>query len=315
MSDSKHLPVLTGKDFVDWKIKIGGYCLQHGLYDYLSPFSPANIPTNPTLLKEHNKKLQRTSGILHQAMGTINYQRFITPDNIKNPSAIWSALTNYYESNSDQNQNAVYRDFITFLYRKDIATFLDDVDAKLSNLASVGLIIGEPREAHIKESHAAETILQKLPEELSPLRDILFQSKTLLTIASVKEALDGKRRQTITSGSSTNSSIKQETAFKASWLTCRPGWHNPKTKHKAEDCVQVKLKAAKSGPPAKAAVDKSSDTASVKSISTASGMVAIWRALVVTVVGEGNPASLTQGRAIICLLIDLTSTTIDTEIP
>ncbi|KNZ57892.1 uncharacterized protein VP01_2047g2 [Puccinia sorghi] len=268
------------------------HCLQHGLYDYLSPFSPADIPTDPTLLKEHNRNLQHTAGILHQAMGTINYQHFITPDNIKNPSAIWSALTNYYESNSDQNQNTVYRDFITSPYYKDITTFLDDVDAKLSNLASVGLIVGEP-----KEAHTAQTILQNLPEELSLLHNILFQSKTPLTIASVKEALDSKHCQTITSGSSTNPSIKQETTFKALWPTCRSGWHNPKNKQKAEDCVQAKLKAAKSGPLAKAAVDKLSDTASVKSISTASGMVVIRRALAVTVVGEGEPCFLEYSGA------------------
>ncbi|KNZ55283.1 hypothetical protein VP01_2721g3 [Puccinia sorghi] len=53
MSDSKHIPVLTGKDFVDWKIKIRGYCLQHGLYDYLSLFAPTDIPTDTAPLKEH----------------------------------------------------------------------------------------------------------------------------------------------------------------------------------------------------------------------------------------------------------------------
>ncbi|KNZ55281.1 hypothetical protein VP01_2721g1, partial [Puccinia sorghi] len=82
---------------------------------------------------------------------------------------------------------------ITFPYRKDITTFLNELDTKLSNLASVGLFIGDLKEAHIKESHAAETILEKLTKELLSLCNILLQSKNPLTIASVKEALDGKR--------------------------------------------------------------------------------------------------------------------------
>ncbi|KNZ47148.1 hypothetical protein VP01_6643g1, partial [Puccinia sorghi] len=94
------------------------------------------------------------------------------------------------------------------------------------------------------------------------------------------------------------------TAFKASWPTCKPGWHNPKTKHKAEDCVQAKLKPAKSNASAKAAVDKSSNTESTKSISTAggflaiqkdSGMVAIKRALSATIKGEGEACFLDSG--------------------
>ncbi|KNZ48177.1 uncharacterized protein VP01_5857g2 [Puccinia sorghi] len=88
---------------------------------------------------------------------------------------IWKALTNYYKSTSDQNQNVVYCDFITFPYRDNVSTFMDDLDSRIRNIAS--------------------TILQKLPEIFLSIQDILCQSKTPLTIASVKEALDGKRRQ------------------------------------------------------------------------------------------------------------------------
>ncbi|KNZ53455.1 uncharacterized protein VP01_3234g6 [Puccinia sorghi] len=200
-------------------------------------------------------------------MGTIKYQRFVTPKNVKDPAAIWKALTNYYESTSDQNQNVVYRDFITFPYHDNMATFLDNLDSRLSNLAS---------------------------------------SKTPLTIASVKEALDGKRRQSAAPISSTSVSVKQETAFKANWATCKPGWHNPKTNHRAEDCVQAKVKPTKFGPAAKAAIDQSSDAASIKSISTSSGflaicqassMVAIRRALAATISGEGEPCFLDSGAS------------------
>ncbi|KNZ50518.1 uncharacterized protein VP01_4378g1 [Puccinia sorghi] len=61
-------------------------------------------------------------------MGDTNYQRFVSSRNEKNPADIWSKLMNYYESTSVQNQSIVFQDFISFTYRKDISTFLNDLD-------------------------------------------------------------------------------------------------------------------------------------------------------------------------------------------
>ncbi|KNZ44666.1 hypothetical protein VP01_894g8 [Puccinia sorghi] len=58
----------------------------------------------------------------------------------------------------------------------------------------------------------------------------------------------------------------KETTFKANWATCKPGWHNPKTKHKAEDFIQAKSKPKKSGQAAKAAVDQSSNAENLISL-------------------------------------------------
>jgi histone deacetylase 1/2 len=293
MSDNKSIPVLTDNNFTGWKIKIKGFCMQHGYYKYLSDVTQ---PTDGAALLVYNDKREKLAGILHQAMGQINYQRFITDDNIMAPDEIWSALTDYYESTSAQNQMSVYRDFISFKYRDNVATFLDDLDAKLNHMAAVGLRIGNPKEADLKEELAVETILQKLPPELSPLIDVLHQSKTPLTISIVKAALDNKRRQ---APSSTTTSIKQETAYKAgaTWPVCKPGWHNPETKHSEEDCRQLKKKGKKPQPAAKAAVETTSDAASTRSLSTASGMVAIRRALAANQDGEGEACFLDSGAS------------------
>jgi hypothetical protein len=145
-------------------------------------------------------------------------------------------------------------------------------------MAAVGLKIGDPKEADLKEALAVKKILQKL----SPPINVLHQSKTPLTISIVKAALKNKHCQAPLSGTT---SIKQETAYKAgaTWPVCKPVWHNPKTNHSEEDCRQAK----KSQLAAKAAVKASLDAASTRLLSTASGMVAIQRALAANQEGTG----------------------------
>jgi hypothetical protein len=271
---------MSDNNFTGWKIKIKGFCMQHGYYKYLLDVTQ---PTDDATLLVYDDKREKLAGILHQAMGQINYQRFITDKNIMAPDEIWTALTNYYESTSAQNQMSLYRDFISFKYCDNVATFLDNLDKKLNCMAAVGLRIGEPKDADLKEALAVETILQKLPPELSPLVDVLQQQKTPLTIPIVKAALDNKRRQMPTLNSS-GTQIKQETAYKAgaNRPVCKPGWHNPDTKHSAEECCQVKRKDTKPSPSAKSAVETASDAVSSSSLSTTSGMVAIRRALAAT---------------------------------
>lgn len=58
-------------------------------------------------------------------------------------------------------------------------------------MAAVGLIIGEPKNANIKESLVAETILHKLPSEFQPTKQLLFEKRPL-TITMIKAALDSK---------------------------------------------------------------------------------------------------------------------------
>ncbi|KNZ49500.1 uncharacterized protein VP01_4973g1, partial [Puccinia sorghi] len=86
------------------------------------------------------------------------------------------------------------------------------------------------------------------------------------------------------------------------------GWslYKLQTKNKAEDCIQAKLKPPNLGLEAKAAVDQSSDVASIKSISTSSGflatrqvrgMVAIRQALEAKMSGKGEPCFLDSGAS------------------
>ncbi|KNZ45867.1 hypothetical protein VP01_773g18 [Puccinia sorghi] len=151
-------------------------------------------------------------------------------------------------------------------------------------MAAVGLIVSEPTNADIKESLAAEQILSKLPAEFQPTKQLLFEKRPLI-IAMVKAALDSKRRdKSFNPASPATPSIKQETALKADtakpWAVCKPGWHNPATKHTAEQCRQAKRKPPKAS--ANAAIETPSDGESDHSISTtASALICTARAMVV----------------------------------
>ncbi|KNZ46383.1 uncharacterized protein VP01_7311g1 [Puccinia sorghi] len=124
-----------------------------------------------------------------------------------------------YESNSVQNQSLVYQDFLALSYKSSLATFLDDLDARLSSLSAVGLIVGTPEKADIKESLLAEHILSKLPPEFGAAKEILYQKRPL-TVAIIQEFLDTKRRDA--SVTSSNIMVKQESALKAKSSSTKP---------------------------------------------------------------------------------------------
>ncbi|KNZ46384.1 uncharacterized protein VP01_7311g2 [Puccinia sorghi] len=74
MSNSKNLPVLTATNFSAWKIKVQGYCMQHGLYRFLN--NP-KAPSDPAKIEDRTEKRIRVTGILYQCIGETNHQRFV----------------------------------------------------------------------------------------------------------------------------------------------------------------------------------------------------------------------------------------------
>jgi hypothetical protein len=74
-----------------------------------------------------------------------------------------------------------------------MSTFIDDLNMKLSRLAAVGLVIGQPEKANLKESLVVETIIAKLPDEYKQVKTILYAQRPF-TLAMVCVALDNKRR-------------------------------------------------------------------------------------------------------------------------
>ena len=254
MSDNKSFPVLNDTNWDAWKIKIRGYCMQHKLAKYLNGCA---IPEDAELLADHLDKEEQVAGILYQSIGQTNHQRFVTPSNQKKPNLIWALLVGYYESHSAQNQLVVYLDFCTFPYKGNVATFIDDLNAGLSRVASVGLIIGKPEKADLKESLLCEIILNKLPaDDYKHLKASLFNQRPI-SIEMIKTALENERTGSLSISHHTTPLavapvIKQESAMSATTTPpfCAPGTHSPATKHSAANCKALKKKKK---PTAKAA--------------------------------------------------------------
>ncbi|PLW36746.1 hypothetical protein PCANC_14583 [Puccinia coronata f. sp. avenae] len=175
-----------------------------------------------TSLADWEDKRIKVTGILYQCIGKTNYQRFISKDNAKDPHAIWEALIGYYESNSVQNQSVVYQEFLALTYKSLVAVFLNELDARLSGIAAVGLKVGTPEEhADLKESLLAEAILAKLTAKFTSAKEILYQKRPL-TIKMIRESLNNKRREAAAPSIASNPSIKQESALKAKTLGSLP---------------------------------------------------------------------------------------------
>jgi hypothetical protein len=161
----------------------------------------------------------------------------------------------------------VYQEFLALTYKNSVGTFLDELDARLSGMAAVGLVVGEPEKADIKESLLCEAILAKLPAKFAAAKEILYQKRPL-KITVIRECLDGKRREAA-APSTTPAVIKQEAALKAKtqpsksnakkdYPRCSAGWHNRETTGHTKSECHMKL-ATK--PKAKAAANSHPDSA------------------------------------------------------
>jgi hypothetical protein len=133
----------------------------------------------------------------------------------------------------------VYQEFLALQYNTTIAAFLDKLDAWVSALAAVGLIVGKPKKDNIKESLLAKDVVAKLPDQYQAVKDILYQQRPL-TLKIIRDSLNSKRQEAAAPSSSSAPTIKQESALKAKsqpgkatgekdFPRCSPGWHNPAT--------------------------------------------------------------------------------------
>ncbi|PLW33603.1 hypothetical protein PCASD_15755 [Puccinia coronata f. sp. avenae] len=200
MLDGKNLPVLTSSNFTSWKIRVQGYCMQHGYYKFLNNPNP---PADAAALADWEDKKIKAN-----------------------------------KSSSVQNQLIVYQEFLALTYKNSVGTFLDKLDARLSGMAAVGLVVEEPEKANIKESLLCKAILAKLPAKFAAAKEILYQKRPL-KITIIRECLESKKREAA-APSTTPAVIKQEANLKAKtqpsksnakkdYPRCSAGWHNPKT--------------------------------------------------------------------------------------
>ncbi|MBW0484286.1 hypothetical protein O181_024001 [Austropuccinia psidii MF-1] len=248
----RNIPELNNSNFLQWKIQIQAYLMELDLIEC--------ILSNPEPLQDAVKqaevvrKRQKTAGILIGNMGILNCQRFLSIINEGNPYRIWHKLSTHFTSNSVDNQARVFLEFLALKQEGNLDEFITNITQLLGKMASVGIVIGTPGD--IKESLMAEIIVSKLSTTYNYTKEIL-QSQRPLDIPKVIEYLE--RRQMDFSESF---GIKEEQAFltqnpnysdnhqkqkskKKTYPKCTNGQHNPKTKHSASECRELKKKNIK----------------------------------------------------------------------
>ncbi|MBW0538867.1 hypothetical protein O181_078582 [Austropuccinia psidii MF-1] len=248
----RNIPELNNSNFLQWKIQIKAYLMELDLIEC--------ILSNPEPLQDAAKqaevvrKRQKTAGILIGNMGILNCQRFLSIINEGNPYRIWHKLSTHFTSNSVDNQARVFLEFLALKQEGNLDEFITNITQLLGKVASVGIVIGTPGD--IKESLMAEIIVSKLSTTYNYTKEIL-QSQRPLDIPKVIEYLERRRMDF-----SDSFGIKEEQAFltqnpnysdnhqkqkskKKTYPKCSNGQHNPKTKHSASECQELKKKNIK----------------------------------------------------------------------
>jgi hypothetical protein len=70
--------MLNDTNFITWKMRIKGYCMQQKLSKFLNTVTD---PTDPVELEAFNERKIQAAGILTSFMGDENYHRFVNKDN------------------------------------------------------------------------------------------------------------------------------------------------------------------------------------------------------------------------------------------
>ncbi|MBW0530299.1 hypothetical protein O181_070014 [Austropuccinia psidii MF-1] len=160
----------------------------------------------------------------------------------------------HFTSNSVDNQARVFLEFLALKQEGNLDEFITNITQHLGKIASVGIVIGTPGD--IKESLMAEIIVSKLSTTYNYTKEIL-QSQRPLNIPKAIEYLERRRMDF-----SESFGIKEEQAFltqkpnysynhqkqkskKKTYPKCTNGQHNPKKKHSASECRELKKKNIK----------------------------------------------------------------------
>lgn len=230
-SSEPTLPILSVTNFPFWKFKIRCYLLANDL----GQAQDQTLSDDPTKREIQLARRARTTRILECHVDRSIYNRFSAEFATEDPTIIWNAITDRFESKADDNQSKVFLDFMAIKYKSnDHPGFIADLNHHLSSMNSVGIVISKPTGADIKESLVAEIIVNKLPTEFTSMKEFLFTRRPL-TLEMVKDALEKKHRDS----SIVSSTIKSEGTAYTAYKACSNGKHNPLTKHSKSEYRQL----------------------------------------------------------------------------
>lgn len=211
-----------------WKFKIKHYLLANDLGHTLSN----QTPQDPSKREIFFAKRSRTAGILGCYVDQNVYNRFTKEFESNNPTIIWTAISDYFEAKTDDNQSKVYQDFMALNYKSNVLIgFITNINNHLNSMMSVGLVIGKPIGAELKESLVAKFILSRLPAKFTSTKELLH-TKQPLTVEMVKDTLENKLRDS----RAPTGVVKSQNTVYAAYPTCSNGVDNPLTKHSEKEC-------------------------------------------------------------------------------
>ncbi|KAH9452549.1 hypothetical protein Pst134EB_033519 [Puccinia striiformis f. sp. tritici] len=248
---------LTGANYLNWKSKISSILqLKHLLRLVLKKET-----TDESTLAD---KLDRNRYDDALAILKINCDTKIADqfdmEAEGSPSEFWRLLEEHYQPKTIQNQ-ATYlnRIFTTVLNSNDLEGTLATLSYNTRQLCAL------IDDAKTKPSALLDTVIAmwciiNLPSEYKNSGELLLKKcqikKKSPTIKEVVEEIRSFMQQNSEAAETSKALATSRRAPNPGYVyngpKCSPGYHNPKTVHKAEECSQLKLKPTKEEKPVKA---------------------------------------------------------------
>ncbi|KAH9464516.1 hypothetical protein Pst134EB_033278 [Puccinia striiformis f. sp. tritici] len=248
---------LTGANYLDWKSKISSILqLKHLLRLVLKKETSEEASLADKL---DRNRYDDALAILKINCDTKIADQFDLEAE-GNPSEFWRLLEEHYQPKSIQNQ-ATYlnRIFTTVLNSNDLEATLATLSYNTRQLCAL-IDDNKTKPSSLLDTVIAMWCIINLPTEYKNSGELLLKKcqieKKSPTIKEVVEEIRSFMQRNTeaaeTSRALATSRKAPNSAYVYNGPKCSPGFHNPKTIHKAEDCSQLKLKPQKEEKPVKA---------------------------------------------------------------
>ncbi|MBW0536054.1 hypothetical protein O181_075769, partial [Austropuccinia psidii MF-1] len=234
---------LNGTNYVDWKQRMRSILLIRGYYDMVTGVESIEK-------REEQEKLDPDQKRIAYAIISLNCNvKIASQFDHKcdlDPALLWDSLEKFYLPKTVQNQ-ATYlnRIFSTSLSENNLNKNLDRVQELTRNLCTL-IDDKSIKPSVLLDSVVALWVVINLPSEYKMIGEMwLKECKVEKRSPTLDEAIEEIR-----CAIQRNEENQEKQAFLAKkkesekndrpWPTCKPGYHNPLTKHSEDECRNLK---------------------------------------------------------------------------
>ncbi|KAA1095011.1 hypothetical protein PGT21_050223 [Puccinia graminis f. sp. tritici] len=248
---------LTGSNYLDWKSKISSILqLKHLLRLVLKKETSEEADLADKL---DRNRYDDALAILKINCDTKIADQFDLEAN-GSPSEFWKLLEEHYQPKTIQNQ-ATYlnRIFTTVLNSSNLEETLTTLSYNTRQLCAL-IDDSKTKPSSLLDTVIAMWCIINLPAEYKNSGELLLKKcqieKKSPTIKEVVEEIRSFMQRNTEASETSKALATSRKAPNQGYVyngpKCSPGYHNPKTVHKPEDCSQLKLKPPKEEKPVKA---------------------------------------------------------------